>query len=68
MDIEVFPREVEIAEEKGFVEYCLTVTNPDIVDPLPLVIFVDVATSSGSAGMQTGFLIVNDYNIMYSYG
>ncbi len=55
VDIEVCPKEVEIAEEKGFVEYCLTVTNPDIVDPLPLVISVDVATSSGSAGMQKAF-------------
>ncbi len=44
------PEFIEVAEDVGTVEFTLTVTVPGPMDPLPLDIYVDLMTISGTAG------------------
>ncbi len=39
-----------VIESEGFVEFKLEVVTPDVNTPLPLEIFIDMITVSGTAG------------------
>ncbi len=50
MLITLTPTNATVIESEGFVEFKLKVVTPDVNTLLPLMIFIDMITVSGTAG------------------